>query len=210
MSVNETAGTSESVFSTYPPDHLAKAVHLIRDPFDNVVSRFHLQRRRQIPGREAKFEKTREGFRSYCKSIDNAHKANESSVVFLSDNLLEIMGAVPCHEDFFRYVEWHNLAFVTARDLELDTYVLHYDSYRTRYNETVNELLDFLKLTAHKNGQWVPFIEGVYSNYFTYNEKRAVAEAFEIMSLSETWNHVRPYFDKLENRPLRLPQLDQL
>jgi Sulfotransferase domain len=210
MNVNETAGSRERVFSSYPPDQLAKAIHLIRDPFDNVVSRFHLER--QLPGREAaKFEDSREGFRSYCKSIDNAHKANEKRVIFLSDQLLEIMRTVPCHEDFFRYIEWHNLAFFTARDLELDTYVLRYDSYRTRYNETVNELLDFLKLTVHKNGQWVPFYEGyVYSNYFTDNEKRAVAEAFEIMSSSETWKHVRPYFDKLENRPLRLPHLDQL
>jgi hypothetical protein len=198
IDVDETAGTSERVFSTYPPERLTKAIHLIRDPFDNVVSRYHLER--QLPGREAaKYPKSREGFRAYCKSIDNLHKANEKRILFLDEDLLEIMQVVPCHADFFRFIEWHNLAFVTTRDLELNTYVLHYDWYTTRFNETARELLDFLKLPIHSNGELTPFIEGKVYPYYTNKEKRAVAKAFEIMSSPETWKHVQHYFDEAQN-----------
>jgi Sulfotransferase domain len=198
VEVNETEGTSERVFSTYPPDRLTRAIHLIRDPFDNVVSRYHLER--QLPGREAaKYPKTRKGFRAYCKSIDNLHKANEKRILFLDEDLLEVMQVVPCHADFFRYIEWHNLAFVTTRDLQLHTYVLHYDWYTTRFNETARELLEFLKLPIHKNGDLTPFIEGKVYPYYTNEEKRAVARAFEIMSSPETWKHVQHYFDDAQN-----------
>jgi hypothetical protein len=34
-------GDEEIVYS-YSPDLVSRAVHIIRDPFDNIVSRFHL------------------------------------------------------------------------------------------------------------------------------------------------------------------------
>ena len=199
VNVNETTGTSERVFSTYEPDRLTKAIHLIRDPFDNIVSRYHLERK--LPGRlAAQYPKSRDGFREYCKAIDNLHKANEKRILFLDEDIIEIMKVVPCHADFFRYIEWHNLAFVTTRDLELNTYVLHYDWYMTRFNETAKELLEFLELPIHKNGELTPFIDGKIYPYYTNEEKRAVAKAFEIMSSPETWSHVKHYFDDAENR----------
>lgn len=199
VNINETNGASERVFSTYEPDRLTKAIHLIRDPFDNIVSRYHLERK--LPGRlAAQYPKSRDGFREYCKAIDNLHKANEKRILFLDEDIIEIMKVVPCHADFFRFIEWHNLAFVTTRDLELNTYVLHYDWYMTRFNETAKELLEFLELPIHKNGELTPFIDGKIYPYYTNEEKRAVAKAFEIMSSPETWSHVKHYFDDAENR----------
>jgi len=100
MEVHED-GTKERVFSQYKPDKLTRAIHLIRDPFDNIVSRYHLER--QLPGRAAAdYPKTREGFRSYCNAIDNLHQANEKRALFLDEDLLKIMSVVPCHADFFR------------------------------------------------------------------------------------------------------------
>lgn len=94
-------GSKERVFSNYKFNKVTKAIHLVRDPFDNIVSRYHLER--ELPGRTAAdFPKTREGFRSYCKAIDNLHKMNERRALFLDDDLLEIMSVVPCHADFFR------------------------------------------------------------------------------------------------------------
>lgn len=195
MNVNETAGVHERIFSEYDPERLTKVVHLIRDPFDNVVSRFHLER--EIPGHVAEqFSEDREGFRSYCRAIDSKHKESEKRVIFLSESLLKILNRVPCHEDFIRYIEWHNLAFVTTRDMMLQSYVLHYDWYATRYTETTKELLNFLKLRIHKKGVWTPFIAGnVYSDYYTAEEKQALAQAFKMMSSVETWNHISQYFE---------------
>ena len=94
-------GTSERVFSEYKPENVTKAIHLIRDPFDNIVSRYHLERK--LPGRfAADYPKTREGFRAYCSAIDSLHTENEKRALFLDQDLLDIMSVVPCHADFLR------------------------------------------------------------------------------------------------------------
>jgi hypothetical protein len=94
-------GTVTRKFSDYSADRVKRAIHLIRDPFDNVVSRFHLERK--LPGRKAaEFPKSREGFRSYCSQIDGIHTANENRVTFLDEGILSLIRKVPCHADFLR------------------------------------------------------------------------------------------------------------
>jgi Sulfotransferase domain len=190
-------GSTKRNFSEYKPDRLAKAIHLIRDPFDNIVSRYHLER--QFPGRTAKnFDKSREGFRAYCASVENLHDLSEKKFSFLDADILQLMSAVPCHEDFLRYVEWHNLAFMTAADLELETYVMHYEWFTTRYNATTMELLDFLEL--QQRAEPTPFLPGRSYNYYTIDERAAVKDAFELMASPQTWSHLAHYFDNnIEN-----------
>jgi hypothetical protein len=98
------------------------------------------------------------------------------------------------------------LAFVTTRDLELQEYVLHYDWFTTRFNETAKELLEFLKLPIHEKGELTPFVPGKVYPYFTNEEKRAVQKAFEMMSSSVTWKHVQHYFDKINDESILNPE----
>jgi hypothetical protein len=189
-------GSLERTFAQYKPDRLAKAVHLIRDPFSNVISRFQLER--EISGRSAnQYDPSRDGFRDYCASIDNLYTANEQKIIFLDDEILNLIRKVPCHEDFIRYIEWHNLAFSTAADLDLPTYVLHYEWYTSRYNTTVNELLQFLEL--EQKSEPTAFSPGPLHNYFTSYERKALKEAYQLMSSVQTWRHVSQYFDDVEN-----------
>lgn len=197
-------GSKTRHFGSYDTEKLAKAVHLVRDPFDNIVSRYHLERK--LPGRKAaEYPESSEGFRNYCKAIDSLHSTNEKRALFLDDDILEIMKTVPCHADFFRYIEWHNLAFVTTRDLEVETYVLHYDWFTTRHKEVATELLAFLELDIHKDGELTPFIPGKVYPYFTEQEKLAVKQAFQIMASPQTWRHVRGYFDEIKSNVSEIP-----
>ena len=185
-------GTFQRVFGEYKVDRVAKAIHLIRNPFDNIVSRFHLDH--DIAGRQAStFEKSRDGFRSYCHSIDTLFAANEDKVDFLDEEILDVIRQVPCHEEFIRYVEWHNLAFNTADDLRLPTHVLHYEWYTTRYDATVMDLLNFLGFDD-RIGDPVPFRPSVSYDYFTDEETLALKHAYEMMSSSQTWSHISQYF----------------
>jgi hypothetical protein len=185
-------GTYARVFGQYKPDRVIKAIHLIRDPFHNIISRFHLDY--EISGRKAnEYEKSRDGFRSYCRSIDTLYSANEDRVHFLDDEILNVIRTVPCHEDFIRYIEWHNLAFSTADDLGIPTYVLHYEWYQTRYETTVQELLSFLAL--EQKGGTVPFHPSTFYDYFTTEERVALKKAYQMMSSSRTWVHIAQYFE---------------
>jgi hypothetical protein len=188
VSVN---GTEVSQLFTYGPEKVVKAVHLVRDPFDNVVSRFNYVNRHGTNAHE--HPKTREGFRDLCFKANQIYDKVHSESHLHDNELLLLMKDVPCYADFFRYVEWHNMAFVTSNDLNLDTYVLHYDWYDTRFNETADELLDFLHLEALAEPE--PFVSGkVYRDYYTAEEQAAVKQVLESVDLKETWQNIAQYF----------------
>lgn len=173
----------------YSPDRVRKAVRLFRDPFDNVVARFHFEWKHTT---NPKYDKTPDGFREYCKSLRNKVSSKDLKLVFHGIPALEDMVDVPCFVDFFRYVEWHNLAFAMTSGLGLDTHIVHYDWYESRFNETVTELLDFLHMEPR--GEIAPFITGKkYRDYFTKAERQKVNRALKHMASPDTWEQIKVY-----------------
>ena len=89
-----------------------KVIRLVRDPFNNVVSNFHLwlkQQSQEGTGLDRDFTKDGKGFMEYCH-IQNAlfkKKFKEEKDVSLKRffmDLKELLVNVPCHQHFFRYV----------------------------------------------------------------------------------------------------------
>jgi len=201
MAVDENTGNKERVFGEYPSHRIAKAVHLIRDPFDNVVSRYLQELQMPTKNRgssvveASQFDKSREGFRSYCAAVEEQHMVSERRVAFLEDGILESFKGIPCHEDLVRWIEWHNLAFSTAADLELDEYVLQYESFSMHFDATVTELLDFLELEQKAEPTRFEAEAGGSYDYYTPEEREKVKRAFEIMASPKTWRHIQHYFD---------------
>lgn len=185
-------GSLQQRIGQYTPDRLAKTIHLIRDPFSNVISQFLVER--ELPEHEANvFDKTRNGFRQYCKSIALRFSANERILPYLETDLLHLLRRVPCREYFIRYIEWHNLAFSTADDYHVPTYVLHYEWFASRYNATMTELLQFLEL--EQKTELMPFPQQVTYDYFTLEERAKLKEAFRRMASFRTWKHLSHYFE---------------
>ena len=136
-------------------DKIARAVHIIRDPFDNVVARFHLERRTLEKKNKAHYPNSREGFRHFCDDLGKIEKAQKQTRAFFED-VLDL--DIPCKADFYRYIQWHNMAFTTTWDLGIPTLVIHYESYTTSLNETKDALLEFLEQEEVADAQ--PFVTG--------------------------------------------------
>jgi hypothetical protein len=189
-------GTQQTVTVGYNTSLVHKAIHLIRNPFDNVVSRFHLERHRMMKinntEKLARFPESRQGFRSFCRYMDDKWK-DEVEGWWLTDEI-GIMRNIPCRDDFFRYIVWHNLAFdATDNKMDIPTYILHYEDYSERFNETVTGLLNFLDLQQENDPY--PFHKGhTYLDYFTPEEKEAVKQAMKIISIDQTWHFIQHYF----------------
>ena len=186
-------GQLHAEYSTYAPEHVVKAVHLLRNPFDNVVSRFHLER--AVPNSTASaYAPNRRGFLRYCLAIDFHYTKQEIEYLHFQENqLLQDLWKVPCHADFLKYVEWHNLAFYTTDDGALPTLLVHYDDYRTRAVAVRDELLSFLGLVATADPP--PFAAGTsYADYYTREEQGIVKRAFAFMASRKTWEQVQRYF----------------
>lgn len=185
---------------TYAATRVEKAVHLIRNPFDNVVSRFHLERKiGHLPDGKTligeRYPNTSEGFREFCQWLNDEYSMLEAKSTWLSPELDVLTADIPCRADFFRYIEWHNQAGITIRDLGLKSYTLRYDWYATRFRETLGELLAFLELPDR--GEAPEFALGkTYSKeYFTSDERLRMKEAMEFMASPRLWEHLEGYFD---------------
>lgn len=189
-------GREESITVSYNNTQVKRAIHLIRNPFDNVVARFHLERHRMVKSNEtdklAQFPDSREGFRNFCGDMN--HRWHDEVKRFWLKDEIGMMRDLPCRDDFFRYVVWHNLAFaVTHEKLRIPSLVVHYEDYEERFKETVSELFDFLDLEPETEPY--PFHKGhTYHDYFTTDERIAAARAMKIISTNTTWDNIVHYF----------------
>ena len=187
----------EGEFDSYSKELLGRAVHVIRDPFDNIVSRFHLTYKHfGKTGQTDKLElypRSRDGFRSFCDDMDQQFYQEELATEAYRD-VLNIMTSVPCHADFFRYIQWHNLAFETTADLAIPTMVIHYENYTNNFDETKDRLLEFLGQEATHDPP--EFETGkTYREYFTEQEIEAVSTMFSRLVSDKTWMSMKHYLD---------------
>ncbi|KAL7577381.1 hypothetical protein ACA910_002108 [Epithemia clementina (nom. ined.)] len=177
----------------YPTTRVTKSVHLIRDPLDNIVSRFRYER---MNGRTAhNYSDSREGFRSYCQALNQEFRKSYKApgLKLLEPTVLKLLVQVPCYSELIRYVEWHNMAFTTEWDLSLESLVVHYSDYKAvTFRTTLTRLLEFLNLTAV--GQPLAFVESkTYRDYYTLREQVVAFVALKQMALQTTWQHLSRY-----------------
>ena len=171
-------------------DKIARAVHIIRDPFDNVVARFHLERENLKQSNKANFPNTRDGFRDFCADVGMKTSAQEQASVFFEEvRDLDI----PCRADFYRYVQWHNLAFTTIWNLGIPSLIIHYENYTNNFDETKESLLEFLE--QDEVNEPPTFVTGkTYREYYSQEEIDAVSSLFVKLALEKTWSNTKHYF----------------
>ena len=112
-----------------------RAVHLIRDPFSNVVSRFHHTMEKFIRQNETTYNYSldRKGFRTFCQELDA--KMKDVYLPYYKD-VRDLAKVIPCSSDFIQWTQWHNLACVTTYVLNLPTLIVHYENYTQNFNQT--------------------------------------------------------------------------
>jgi hypothetical protein len=183
--------------SQYDFNIVEKAIHLVRDPFDNIVSNFHHDRNKKVKGDNTawllKFPNNASGFKKWCHSIDELHYRDEVNSKFLPDFITTLYRDVPCHTLFYLFAEWHNLARQVTLDLSLPTLVIHYEEYEQNFESTLSNIMEFLNLPRAQKP--IEFISGkVYNDYFTLDERLAAKKLVQAISDEWTWNEVSKYF----------------
>lgn len=167
-------------------------VHLFRDPFDNIVSRWHCHMAGaevKHPHEVNKWERTAAGFQTFCRERDEYHQFNEAPT--LPRELVEAAEGVPCRTDFLRYVQWHNRAFNMTQKLNKPVHILHYLDFRDNYNSTLEKLLNFLELPHVADGD--KFRWNDYSDYFTDEQRTATKRFIKFYSSPETLQELARY-----------------
>ena len=167
-------------------------VHLFRDPFDNIVSRWHCHMSGaevKHPQEVNKWEKTAAGFQEFCRERDEYHRINEAP--YLSHELVKATEGVPCRTDFLRYVQWHNRAFNMTETLNKPVHILHYMDFRDDYNGTMSKLMGFLEQPLVTNGD--QFRWSNYSDYYTAEQRMATKRFIKFYASPETLRELARY-----------------
>jgi hypothetical protein len=172
-----------------------KVVHIFRNPLDNIVARFHLDRKiraRNDPDWLQMYPNDKEGFKKWCSFLNNNAEPVLSSDPMIDKSLMDAMKNVPCVSEFYRYVQWHNLAFATTSELQVPSFIFHYEDYSTRFEDVTKELTDFLGL--EQVGQAPEFIVNKkYGEYYTAEDKRAITIFIREFATKPTWKSVQHY-----------------
>ena len=166
-------------------DRIAKYIHLIRNPFDNIVARFHLDARHLKGKRD--FARNATGFAEWCHWIRSEH----SHTHFADETTRRLVRETPCGPEFFRWTQWHNLAADVYRDRP--THLVYYEDYASDLNATALGILAFLEQTPQH--EWRPFRElPNYDDHFAGDHKRKVQRLIQHVATPETWKLMRRYF----------------
>jgi hypothetical protein len=176
-----------------------KAVHLVRDPFDNIVARFHYEMATHesqfTPEQMDAFQNTKDGFDAWCEYQDKKFAQPEQTFPLFSTEIKKIFKNLPCHAEWFRYIQWHNNVIrMLDEEIHVPLYRIYYEEYASRkYDKTVDGLLQFMNLS--KKYDDVEFTSGhSYDSYFSSMDIKQVLKLVQTMARPKTWKLLERYF----------------
>jgi Sulfotransferase domain len=171
---------------SYSSNSVARAVHLVRNPFHNIAAKFQ-----RVQRLTSEYRKTAAGFQKWCKDVDQKVDGG-------SDDLYEKLKSVPCHSELFKYVQWHNLAHEALQSLKVPYTTVHYEMYANEtQRDTVSSLLEFLQLDASEEVEVEPFLQkpmSEYDSYFPDHQIDAITYFIRKLASPLTWEDVKDYF----------------
>eukprot|EP00571_Detonula_confervacea_P012081 CAMPEP_0172312478 /NCGR_PEP_ID=MMETSP1058-20130122/17627_1 /TAXON_ID=83371 /ORGANISM="Detonula confervacea, Strain CCMP 353" /LENGTH=596 /DNA_ID=CAMNT_0013025949 /DNA_START=103 /DNA_END=1893 /DNA_ORIENTATION=- len=173
----------EKKFTMYHPTVVEKAVHLIRNPFNNLVSRFHHEQKEHK--KKGQIEWTNQysndvsGFKKWCAHEDALYANEEAAIDWEAlgypADIAKYFAGVSCHAEFFRYVQWHVMALRAAELLNIPVLYVYYEDYSTNLKGSAEDMLDFLNL--EQVGKLPKFDSNKdYSGYFTQEERASASD----------------------------------
>jgi hypothetical protein len=167
----------------YHPRVIEKAIHLIRNPFDNLVSRFHHEQKENPKrGKDRwvnRYSNDVRGFKRWCSDEDTISERTDDerntnwTRYGYPANIASYFRGVSCHAEFFRYVHWHLMSIRVVEMLDIPVLYVHYEDYKLY---TVSNVTDRMLDSLDRVGMKLPTFHTNkdYTEYFT-NEERASA-----------------------------------
>lgn len=125
--------------------------------------------------------------------MDNSYKRKEKKAALYAT--IPHLKKIPCHAEFFRYVQWHNLAFdVVETELKIPLHILYYEDYYNNdsFDKAVSGLFSFLRLPViGKAPEFFrkPVVDDIYeySDYYTAKERKRATSMMKLLASDRTW-----------------------
>ena len=173
----------------YEEQFIQKAIHLIRNPFDNIVSRFHLHWNHQNKWNNTQWldahPRNALGFQRWCREADGQYWDIEQQMHYQNiPNLKDI----PCHAEFFRYTLWHNRAFQVAEQMDLPVLMVHYEDYDEHFDPTISNIAQFLELEIVTDPP--EYHRSNYDDYYSEDQRQYALTMIQSLATKTTWTQL--------------------
>ena len=189
----------------YPAELVDRLVHIVRNPYDNLISRFHHEYNRRVPAAKMGNERARNwtlqhpknqtGFRQFCQDLDSDFVQRYKPASFPSE-LYQQIQKTSCHDEVIQYISWHNGAFATSDILKVPTLVYYYEDYQPpKFNDTIDNLLNFLELPRIKEPLAFHSGHEYERDYFPGQHREHVQKLAKMLATKKTWKAIAHYFD---------------
>lgn len=166
-------------------DGVSKTVHLVRSPFDNLISSFH---------HFLKGPDNAQHFQDMCLEQNLEQWPEKFVHISFTKEDLELIWRTPCHNKVIFYVMWHNRAFELPARLGIPSLLIYYEDYEEDLQGTVQKLLDFLELPLR--GELLPFTaRHDYDDYFSDVDRENIKTLAKKLASKETWQAIKHYFE---------------
>ena len=197
-----------------PMSAIKRMIHMIRNPFHNVVARFHLERKNMISKNsslEELFPYNSTGFHNWCHYLDSTYGYEDEQL--LPSTLYEQFYRnleIPCHAEFFKWTQWHNYVVQSAALLGLPedrtqqpdsdeptipVHVVWYEDYATNFNRTFEGIMEFLQLPIAAEGEIRSFRSlPSYADHYSSAQAKAVQSLIQHVARPKTWELIQHYF----------------
>ena len=176
---------------------MERAVHLVRNPFINLIARF-IREREHDRRKDKKFQEEypmlpKKGFQKWCGMLDDKFTKIEDEVFGDDDKTLRLMRSSICHAEVYKYVQWHNYAFATTAALDVPTIVVYYEDFQSKFRETNKKILDFVELPSIVPSYSFPVYHN-YTRFFSEQDRADIRALAKRIATKETWQHIEHYF----------------
>ena len=108
LGTDQNTGTKKRI--SYDPLFVKKAIHIARDPFDNIVSNFHLEyhekKKKSKQHWLQTFSNDRNGFRKWCMYLNEKYPFDFVAYnATFSPSIMQTLQDVPCYKLFFQIIQ---------------------------------------------------------------------------------------------------------
>jgi hypothetical protein len=180
----------------YPIEHVTKAIHLIRNPFHNVIERFRMEREKHkndVGFLEEYPELPKKGFQKWCAVMDDKYEKDDEKIY--SKAHWKLAKNTLCHAEFYKYVQWHNHAFRTTRHLPSNSkMVVYYEDFYTKLDDTIQAMLNLLELDRVDKPYNFSSPHD-YSRFYSAEMRQAVKKFVKELASKDTWEYLKHYFE---------------
>ena len=194
------------IYGEHSRSLVAKAVHLIRNPFDNIVARMHYRQHLLVQSKEVStqafgltFNSTYTGFQSFCRWVDQytvEQKKKQWHAQFPElETWMNMLHPVPCYTEFVRWLRWHEqIVEMLDNEIKVPVLNLYYERYATDFETTTGQLLDFLELKQSQEP--LTFVVGkTYPEFYDPQQVVAIRTLIQGLATPKVWDMIRHYFE---------------